>query len=199
MNVVLVHGFLNRGSIMRSLSRSLEAAGHRTLTPSLSPCDGRCGIGRLAELLKAEVNAKFGDEAPLVVVGFSMGAIISRYYLQRLGGSSRTVLFASIAGPHAGTWTAIFYPVQGTREMRLGSPFLRDLNGRIAEIHSIPTVCYWSPFDLMIRPLSSACLAHAESIKVPALVHSLLLFDARLHRDLIGRLERISKEQPSAP
>ena len=42
----------------------------------------------------------------LDIVGFSMGALASRHYIQRGAGKQRVRRFVSISGPHAGTLTA---------------------------------------------------------------------------------------------
>src|SRR5579862_9754859 len=106
MHVVMVHGFLNSGRLFGPLRRRLEASGHLCLAPTLHPRDGRSGIPDLAGKLAAIIASGVPAQAPLAVIGFSMGALVARYYLQILGGSRRTRAFLSIAGPYRGSLNA---------------------------------------------------------------------------------------------
>lgn len=192
MNVVLVHGFLNRGGIMRGLADHLTAAGHACFIPTLEPNDARDGIGPLAEFLGRYIAANLPPDARLAIIGFSMGTLVSRYYLQVLGGIERTDAFFSIAGPHKGTLTAYLFPGIGTTEMRPGSGFLSRLDETTAALGDLPVACYWSPMDLMILPQSSARWPRGEQIRVWAPVHSLLLFNRRLYRDVANRMSSVT-------
>jgi triacylglycerol lipase len=192
MQVVLVHGFLNRGGIMGSLARALTAEGHTCFTPTLTPCDARIGLPALAEQLRAFVDSTVPDDRPFALVGLSMGAVIARYYLQELDGATRVNAFFSIAGPHAGTWLARFYPTRGIRELRPRSEFLRRLQKTVTRISHLSVTCYWTPYDIMIRPISSTLIDGAVHVRIPAPLHSMLVFDRRLHRDIAQRLATIS-------
>lgn len=57
--------------------------------PSLKRADGRATMQELALQLKEIIDhdIPFGDN--IVIVGFSMGGIVARVYLQRLGGTER--------------------------------------------------------------------------------------------------------------
>lgn len=199
MNVVLVHGWLNRGSIMRSLARALQEHGHVCYSPSLRPCDGRGGLAALSLCLQRGIDECFGTEAPLVLVGFSMGALISRHYLQVRGGRVRAQALFSIAGPHRGTVSAYLYPSQGVRDMRPGSRFLSELDRTRNCLAGLPVVSYWTPFDAMIRPVGSAQWTQGEVVRVPAPFHALLPFDKRLQRDLCGRLSQVAPAPAAVP
>ena len=193
MDVVLVHGFFNRGGIMKRLARVLEQGGHRCHVPSLKPCDGRGGLALLARKLADYIAGQVpgGVDVPLVVVGFSMGALIARYYVQELEGWRRTRFLFSICGPHAGTRHARYYFTQGAREMRPGSEFLRALDAGADRLKGIGVVSYWTPHDLMIRPVASSQWAAGDVVCIPAFLHSLMPFDSRLHRDIAGRLKTL--------
>jgi triacylglycerol lipase len=195
MNLVLVHGFLDHGTIMRGIAGHLASAGHSCLVPSLKPSDARHGIGPLAESLGRTIAENLPPDARFALIGFSMGSLVCRHYLQELGGISRAEAFFSIAGPHAGTLTAYLYPGLGTRQMRPGSSYLAGLDQTTGALGDLPVVCYWSPMDLMILPHSSARWPRGELVRVWAPVHTMLLFNRRLQRDIAQRLESL----PSHP
>jgi len=63
-------------------------------------------------------------------LGFSMGGIIGRYWLQKFDGHKRTRRLISIGSPHKGTLMAQLipkYPFKGISEMKISSKFLREL------------------------------------------------------------------------
>ncbi|PTY05750.1 lipase [Opitutaceae bacterium EW11] len=192
VNVVLVHGFLNRGSILRRLADHLRAEGHVCFVPSLKPCDARCGLPKLAEELDRYIRASVPDGTRFALVGFSMGALICRYYLQEMAGVGRVNAFFSIAGPHTGTLSAFLYPGIGVRQMRPGSAFLRQLELGTDRLAGLPLVCYWTPFDLMIRPVSSTRWPRAEHVRILTPLHSLLVFSPTLLRDVARRIAALS-------
>ena len=109
----------------------------------------------MAQQLDQHINDQWGEEAAFVVVGFSMGTLISRYYLQGLGGAERCSAFFSISGPHRGSFWGYFYPGKGTRQMRPNSEFLKNLDATVERLGEIPIVSYWTPFDLMIVPATT--------------------------------------------
>jgi len=191
MHVVLVHGFLNRGWIMRRLAARLESEGYVCHAPSLRPCDARRGLPELAHALAEYVEKVVPSAEKFAIVGFSMGAIVSRYYMQELGGAKRVAAFFSVAGPHRGTRSAYLYPA-GIRQLRPKSKFLAALDATVERLNDMPVVCYWTPYDLMIRPLSSTRWSRGEHVKIPAWQHSLLVMDSRLHSDIVRRLSRVS-------
>ncbi len=193
MKVILVHGFLDSGRIMGNLARHLSEEGHGCLTPSLKPCDGREGLPKMARELNDFLEKELAEGERFAMVGFSMGALISRYYLQELDGRRRAAAFFSISGPHSGTWTAYLYPGDGVRQMRPGSRFLQDLDASSEKLGEIPIICYWTPFDLMIIPATSCKWLRGKEVRIPSLIHRWMVSDRRLHQDLSERLRALSE------
>ncbi len=99
-------------------------------TLSLKPNWAQKGIEPLAGQIDAYAREQFGSRR-FDLVGFSLGGLVSRYYVQRLGGLRTVWIISSpCPPPHHGTAFATFahlIPNRGCREMRPGSPFLRDL------------------------------------------------------------------------
>ena len=189
MNVVLVHGFLDNARLMRRLAEPLGRAGHTCFAPSLKPSDGRTGLEALSLQLGEYILGTVPPAEPFAVVGFSMGAIVARHYLQRGGDQGRARLFASVGGPHHGTYSAYLYPGRGTRELRFGSAFMRELEEGLPALKRLRVVSYASPYDAMIRPVSTAWVGVGDTVVIPAWLHVGLLSDRRLHADLLRRLE----------
>lgn len=181
--VVLVHGIFDTGKIFAPMARYFAGHGLRTHAPDLRPCSGAQGLEMLARQLKQVIDtldAQIGPESTLDLVGFSMGGLISRYYLQRLGGLERVRRFVAISVPQHGSRWAWFLPNQGCRQMRPGSPFLQDLNQDIASLAQIDLLTLWTPLDLMIIPAGSSVIPVGRECKIPVLLHDWMIKDSRV-------------------
>jgi triacylglycerol lipase len=188
MRVVLVHGIFDTGSKFKVLQPYLEARGHQCLAPSLTPNDGRDGLPALAQQLKGKIDAAFGRQSRFALVGFSMGGLVARWYLQELGGHLRVDRFAAISAPMQGTLWAYGYPGQGAKQMRPDSAFLARLGAHVQRLDRMELYAYWTPFDAVILPPDSADWPLADSRRIPALCHPCMLRHPALMADLAERL-----------
>jgi triacylglycerol lipase len=186
----MAHGFWDTGAVFGALARDLRAAGFVPHHPTFRPRDGRLGLEDLAHKLSVEIEEHVPEGQKCALVGFSMGTLVSRFYLQRLGGLERVHTFFSIAGPHAGTRTAYLYPGQATREMRPDSTLLRDLNADIERLVDLPVFSYWTPYDFMIFPPTSSLLPVGENVRVDCWLHPLMVWNrevrAHIRNTLVG-------------
>lgn len=183
--VVVVHGIWDSERSVGPLMQGLVQRGRRDVHAlSLTPPWGSAPIETLAEQLGqfvAELKARRGAER-VDVVGFSMGALVTRVFLQLLAGDSHVHSFVSISGPHRGTWTAYALPLAGVRQMRPGSALLTKLGSDVSHLRSVAVHCLYTPFDAMIVPSESSVLDGARSVhRLPVALHRLMLFDARVH------------------
>ena len=185
---VLVHGFGETGVAFGVLKRRLEAHGIRCYVPRLKPADGRGGLENIAVLLKHDIDSEFGPDSPLAIVSFSMGGIVSRYYLQELGGAARCDTFITVSSPHHGTRTAWLFPTQGAAEMRPGSPLLAKLAASQDRLGTMPVVSYRTRLDLVIIPPRSSVWDRAENLEFPVILHPLMLSSPSVIRDIERRL-----------
>ena len=189
--VVVVHGIWDNAASVAPLAQALRRRGREQVHAlSLDPPWGNASIEALAEQLHDYVQQLKARLAVAAVdlVGFSMGALVSRTYLQLLAGASHVRSFVSISGPHRGTWTAYGLPLAGVRQMRPGSPLLQRLGADVSHLERVAVHCLYTPYDTMIVPSASGVLSGARSVhRVPVLLHRLMLFDARVHQ-LVGDL-----------
>ena len=186
--VVLVHGIFETGTNFQMMRKRLQNKGFDCLIPQLKPCDGRGGLEKLAAGLQADIDLHFGTKEPISIVGFSMGGIVSRHYLQKLGGASRCKGLITISSPHHGTHAAWIYPSAGAAQMRPGSSFLAELAATESKLGSMPVVSYRTPMDLVILPASNSVWQRAENMQFPVLLHPLMLNDHQVLNDLEQRL-----------
>jgi triacylglycerol lipase len=196
MHVVMVHGFANTGRLFRRMSEGLEARGHRCLAPTLHPRDGRLGIPDLSGKVAAFIEENVEPGEPIAMVGFSMGALVARHYLQALGGARRAMAFFSISGPHRGTSTAYLYPGEGTRQMRYGSAFLRGLEEGRPGLDGLSLHTYRTPLDLLVVPSTSCRISMAPELVVWCPLHSMMAGNPRVVEHIADELSRL--ETPGA-
>lgn len=179
--VLLVHGIWKTGAAFRSMSRYLVERGFTVHTIDLVPNDGRATIPALAEQVASFIERTLPAGEPLDLVGFSMGGVVSRYYLQRLGGAARVRRFVTISSPHHGTLTAYLRRLPGAVQMRPNSALLRELNEDVDSFGGVDVTSIWTPLDLMIMPPHSSRLPGGlgREVLVAAPLHALMLHDPR--------------------
>ncbi|SDE10965.1 triacylglycerol lipase [Dyadobacter soli] len=187
--LILVHGFLDTGRRMAWMSKQLSALGWKVFTPSLLPSNGTEPLEKLAERLSSFIRENTQESDRIDIIAFSMGGLIARYYLQRLGGLSKTDRLITIATPHNGTLAAYVLPFAGVRQMRPNSDFLNSLNANAGQLQQLVFVSYYSPFDLIIIPARSSMMPAGKTFKVFALMHPWMIFDKKLLKKITHVLE----------
>jgi triacylglycerol lipase len=119
-----------------------------------------------------------------------MGGLVSRYYLQNLGGASRCETLITISSPHQGTEAAWLYPTKGAREMRPRSEFLKNLHSTEDRLGNMQLVSYRTPLDLVIVPSKNSIWPRAENVSYPVALHPFMLTSAPVLDDIEKRLVR---------
>jgi triacylglycerol lipase len=178
--ILLVHGLMDTSSKMRKISSHLHNLGWQVFDIDLIPNNGDSRLEILAQQLADLVDRTFSPDQPIDLLGFSMGGLVSRYYLQRLGGIARVHRFISISAPNNGTIAAEFSLRPGCRQMRPNSEFMTDLNSDVDRLKSLNFTSIWTPFDLIILPPSSSQLGIGTDISIPVIAHPLMVADKRI-------------------
>lgn len=177
--VILVHGIYDTGRVFDQMIPYLRQKGWTVYDLDLVPNNGNMGLDTLAQQVADYIDATFEPEQPIDLVGFSMGGIVSRYYVQRLGGINRVQRFVTISSPHHGTWIAYCREGMGCIQMRPDSVLLENLNRDAGLLKQIDFTCIWTPYDLMIVPATSSQMSVGRNVSVPVLNHSWMLTDSR--------------------
>ncbi|MDQ1036634.1 pimeloyl-ACP methyl ester carboxylesterase [Streptomyces sp. V3I8] len=174
--VVLLHGFIDNRSVFVLLRRSLAQHGRQQIE-SLNYSPLTCDIRTAAELLGRhieEICERTGRQE-VDIVGHSLGGLIARYYVQRLGGDVRVRTLVTLGTPHAGTRVvplANAHPI--VRQMRPGSGVLRELCEPAPHCRT-RFVSFWSDLDQLMVPLETACIAHpdllVQNVRVSGIGH----------------------------
>ncbi len=192
VNVVLVHGFLNTGKIFNPLVKVLSGKGYTCLAPSLSPNDCRHGVDELAQQLSRDIDARFGPAQPIFLVGFSMGGLITRDYVQNIAARRRIRGVFLISAPNHGTLLASLAPFGRIKELSFHSPFTRELNSSTAAWENIPVRSYWTPYDLMIVPYTSSRWPVGDARQISCLLHPWMPRNREVMADIAAHIAIIT-------
>jgi triacylglycerol lipase len=160
--ILLLHGLVDNRSIFTLLRRHLQRRGFgRVMTLNYSPFtqDVRAAATRLASLVE-QTCEETGYER-VHVVGHSLGGVVARYYVQRMGGDERVHTLVTLGSPHGGTHAARLLPQRLVRQLRPGSELLVEL-GQPAPGCRTRFVAFWSDLDQLIVPKRNARIDHPD-------------------------------------
>ncbi|MEV6946851.1 lipase [Streptomyces sp. NPDC051172] len=190
--VMLVHGMADREWVVSSLERGLGGCGAGPFVSvtynGFSP-DIRTAARVLGEQVELTVGRCAGR--PLVLIGYSLGGLVARYYVQRLGGDAHVPLVITLATPHGGTVTALLAPPHPLlRQLRPGSEVLTEL-ARPAAVCRSRFVAFYSDLDEAVVPAARGRIDHpdltARNVLVPGVGHLTL----PLHQPVIDEVRAL--------
>ena len=185
--IILLHGFgMNRTQWMW-MARRLRARG-------LGPIYGfnyfsLQGVPRSARRLQRYVDDVLARESvsEIDIVAHSLGGLVARYFIERMGGSRHVGRLITIGTPHGGTRLGRFVPlVPSARDLLGGSALLQDL-GVVRPGAAYTSI--WSRADAIIQPPESSSIAPAGIDEVfDDLGHLSLVVSPRVVDVIEGRL-----------
>jgi len=178
--VIFVPGIWDTGGKFDRMAEALGNAGWQTYEVALAPNDGSVSLSRLAKDLRKFINGKLGWVRRFDIVAFSMGGLVARSYVQRLGGLARVDHFVTISTPHHGTVTADLGNLPGFLDMQPQSAFLTDLNKGVGRLSKLSFTSIWTPLDLIVVPADSSRLPVGAEVKLGVLTHNWMVTDRRV-------------------
>ena len=186
--IVLMHGVFDNRSIFTLLRRGLRRRGFgTTYALNYSPLtdDIRSVAVRLGDLVE-EVCEETGHDQ-VHVVGHSMGGLIGRYLVQRLGGDERIHTLVTLGTPHQGTLPAHLVPHPVARQMRIGGDVVTEL-AEPAPGCQTRMLAVWSDIDQLVFPQRNARIDHPDlrsrNVLVRGVGHLSLPVDGRVIHEI---------------
>jgi pimeloyl-ACP methyl ester carboxylesterase len=193
--ILLVHGIVDNRTVFGPLRSSLHRRGFgRVLSFSYGPLpsDLREPAAQLRKALEDVCEETGHDKIHLV--GHSLGGLIARHCVQRLGGHERVHTLVTLGTPHAGTLAARMLPLPLLRQLRPGSTLLNELAAPAPGV-STRFVAFWSDLDEVIHPQRNARLEHPDlrfrNVPVHGVGHLTLPIDGRVARELARMLAQL--------
>jgi len=191
--LVLVHGLLDSPLVFNRLKRRLANRRQPLLLPELPLRLGLTPVREAAEILGSHIEAAFGSEQPLDLLGFSIGGVIARTWVQLLGGHRRTRRLTSVGSPQQGTLTAHPWPrrlLAGIADLRYDSKLLEQLNGNLSNLDGVECCSFYSAIDMAVLPGWRAVLPIGRRQVLPVWAHPQLLRSSRALEALTEELLR---------
>jgi pimeloyl-ACP methyl ester carboxylesterase len=182
--VVLVHGYMMRGGVMWLIKRRLKRAGWgQVYLFNYSP--PWRDIAHFARQLEGFISSLVPDsEAKVDIVAHSMGGLVSRYYINLLGGWRRVAHLVTLGAPHGGSMLWSFTIWASGRQMRPQSPLLKQLAEGDHRLREVAVTSIYGDFDELVIPEESLVLPLPGVVnsKVNGVGHVGLLFDRKVYQ-----------------
>jgi len=175
------------------LKRQLAGRRAPLLIPRLPQRFGLTPIELQAALLGTHIDASFGLEQPIDLLGFSMGGVIARAWIQLLGGYRRSRRLISVGSPQQGTLTAgpwPRWPLAGIADLKPGSPLLHRLNSNLTTLQDVDCCSFYCEPDLMVMPAWRAVLPIGPGKNLPVRYHHQLMSHPAAMEALVDELLR---------
>jgi len=195
MPILLVHGLVDNRSIFARMQRTLRRRGFGHVETINLPLYAT-GVPAAAALLRATVDGVLARTSyqQVHIVAHSLGGLIARYYVQRLGGDERVHTLVTLGTPHTGTRLAHLLPravpYRLVASLRPGSPVLAEL-AEPAPGCRTRFLSIGGALDSVVRP-ESAVLTHpdlaAVNVTIPGLGHHALPFNGQVARGIAAVL-----------
>ena len=188
-----MHGLLDSPAVFQPLLRQLGDERPTRLLPPLNLRLGVTSVREAATALGHQIESGFPGQQALDLLGFSIGGVIARSWIQQMGGHRRTRRFISLGSPQQGTFTAQPWSgrlFRGLADVKCGSPLLQELNGNLDTLQAVECHSFYSALDLAVLPGWRAVLPIGPCSMLPVATHPQLLRDPAALRPLARELLR---------
>jgi pimeloyl-ACP methyl ester carboxylesterase len=201
--ILLIHGLVDNRSIFAVLRRALRRRGFGriwSMNYHVLTHDLRAAALRLGATVEA-ICEQAGYER-IHVVGHSMGGVVARYYVQRMGGDARIHTLVTLGSPHGGTHAARLLPTGVCRQLQPSSQVLAELREPAPGCRT-RFVAFWSDLDALISPKRAACIEHpdldARNVLVRGVGHLSLPIHGRVTREIAATLAHLDTHGTTLP
>lgn len=196
--IIMIHGVIDNRSIFTLLRRTLRGRGFgRIYALNYSPfTDDLTEVAERLKVLIDEVCEQTGYER-VHIIGHSMGGLVARYYVQRLGGDQRVHTLCTLGTPHSGSVPARFVPWPVIRQMRPDSDIIRAL-AEPAPGCRTRFIAIWSDLDQLVLPQRNARIQHPDlrsrNVFIKGIGHMSLPVDRRVVREISTVLAQLDHD-----
>ncbi|WP_042365520.1 esterase/lipase family protein [Streptacidiphilus neutrinimicus] len=187
--VLLVHGLFDNRAVFTVLRHNLHVHGWDHVH-ALNYSPFSLDVPRAATLLGRHVERLrrvYGGE-PVTIIGHSLGGLIARYYVQRLGGDALVPRVVTLATPHQGTEAArLLQPLPIVRQLRAGSAVLAELE-QPARGCRTRFLCFWGDLDPLILPPRNGALRHPDLRAENIVIRNAGHLSLPIHGEVLARI-----------
>lgn len=186
--VLLIHGYVCNRGFWNSWMRRLRAGRipHHAIT--LKPAFG--SIDDAVDAIDAAVNevTQATGLAP-VVVAHSMGGVSVRAWMRKHAADDRVHHVVTIASPHQGAWLARYGHSRNALQLRIGSPWLKELSSSEPPSRYRRFTCFYGHCDNVVFPMEVAMLPGADNRHVESAAHIQMAGRDAVYREVVRLLD----------
>lgn len=161
--ILLVHGIVDNHTIFSPLERALRRRGFTDLSSfdyGVLTSDVRATAQDLAVAVQKLVEESGAEKVH--IIGHSLGGLITRYFVQRMGGHEHVHTVVTLGTPHQGTVLARAGSVVPlVRQLRPDSDLIAELNEPAPECDT-RFIAFYSDLDQLILPSRNARIEHPD-------------------------------------
>jgi triacylglycerol lipase len=202
--ILLVHGIVDNHTIFSPLERALRRRGFTDLSSfdyGLLTSDVRATADDLAVAIEKLVEESGSEKVH--VIGHSLGGLITRYYVQRMGGHQRVHTVVTLGTPHQGTALARAGSVLPlVRQLRPDSDLIAELNESAPDCDT-RFLAFYSDLDQLIVPSRNARIEHPDlrvrNVAVRGIGHMSLTNDGGIAFQIAAALAHLDDRVESDP
>lgn len=171
--------------IYRTLKRDGFAVEGINLFPNFAPAE------EVAVKVKAKAEAMMTQyrTSQIDIVAHSFGGLITRHWIQNMGGTQTIRNLITIATPHKGTYMAYAGPGHSAVQLRPDSDFIQSLNKNGLIFAPVKYTSIWSNIDEIVVPQKSAVLEGSTVHYVPWTGHLTIMFSDRTYKHIKDTLK----------
>lgn len=186
--ILFLHGVFHNPSTFTWIRRRLRREGfcdfgEINLFNSLRPIEHNA---RRVALAVEKLCAR-NRSSKIDIVAHSMGGIVARYYVQKLGGDKYVRNLVTIATPHQGIPWAKYSVFPGIREIAPGHPTLKALQ-KAPLPRRTQSIAISGEMDILMRPPGCDNWPGVRNIRLKDVGHAGLLFSERVVQILVSHL-----------
>ncbi|TCK20417.1 esterase/lipase family protein [Pseudonocardia endophytica] len=197
--ILLIHGIMDNRSVFTVFGHALRRRGFgvvHAINYSMLTGDLRDAANELRSHVERLREMTGSDKVH--IVGHSLGGMIARYYVQRMGGDEAVDTLVTLGSPHHGSNAAYLLPIPLARQLRPGSDVVSELEEPAPRCRTRFLVV-WSRLDEMVVPQRNARLRHpdldVEELELRDVGHLSLPIDPRTVHWVAGTLARGERER----
>jgi len=190
--IILLHGYFHNRSAFVIMRRSLKKFGFRSVDTMNYNVIGH-DVQELAHQLAVHVDEilQRTEATHVHLIGHSLGGLVARYYIQKLGGHEKVHTCITLGTPHRGTHAAWVGRGKTARQLRPGSLLLRQL-ARSSRAMPVRFISFYSNLDSLVLPASNAKITEpalrARNVLVKDVGHLSLLISRPIIRAIAETL-----------
>jgi triacylglycerol lipase len=186
--VLFIHGLLHNTSTFAWIKQKMALAGWQNFR-GVNLSTTQHTIPQMAEQTLETIHAMRRDFGvkKVDIVAHSMGGILARYVLQKMGNDGLVRKLITLGTPHQGTCLSRYLLLTHLRELMPGSQTLLDLENA-APLTKTQAVAVYGSLDVLMWPRERAHWSGVRNIQLKGVGHAGLLFSKRVVQIILAHL-----------